>query len=427
MSTMTHADEKIAGDGFKLVGANVVFSASTFIVATMAARLLGPREYGDWGVLWALIIISAAFFPTVVMAAAREISELLARQKDGEAHSFAHQMALWTFGFGFLLTMALVLSDKPITRWLAVKESGLVDLVAFFFLASLVLAFLRGVMEGLCAFNDLALNVVLEGGIRLVLGVAILVAGLGLSGLMGAYVAAAALAAFLGAGQLMESRLAFGRYRSDASIPEDVGGRTFKFILPVLVTHLAVVFLTNLDMILVKHSFTAHEAGIFSVCFTAGKLFFFFSEGLSSAMFPKVVAARAKGQSSLTLLGKTMLLYGGGALAGVFIASVRAQFWVTTIFGEDYADAARLLPPYLLFAALTSAAVLLAKYYLAVGRYGFIPLFVVWIVALVGVLLSFPLSLIGVAWILAAGGAVLAFAMALPLTQNPINAKAMES
>jgi O-antigen/teichoic acid export membrane protein len=415
---MAHADETIAKDGFKLVGANVVFSAATFIVATIAARHLGPEEYGAWGVLWALIIISAAFFPTIVMTAAREISAFLAKDQDGEAHNFTHQMALWTLGFGFLLTLGLVAANETVARWLSIENPQLVGLVAFFFLASASLAFFRGVMEGLCAFDMLALNVVLEGGLRLVLGVTVLFAGLGLAGLMGGYIAAAVLAGLIGASQLMETRIAFLRYKSGASMPEGVGARTFRFVLPVLVTHVAIVFLTNMDMILVKHSFGAYEAGIFSVCFTAGKLFFFFSEGLSSAMFPKVVAAQAKGASGIGLLRSTVLLYCAGAVVGLAVAAGWAQFWVKLIFGPEYIDAASLLFPYLLFAALTSAAVLLAKYYLAVGRYGFIPIFVLWVAALIAILFSFQITLLGLAWILAAGGAVLAFALALPLVQN---------
>lgn len=415
---MKHPHDSIARDGSKLVGANIVFSAATFFLASLAARRLGPSVYGTWGVLWAIIIISAAFFPTVVMVAAREISGFMAKGQAGLAHRFAHQMSLWTVIFGLAATLIIAYGGGPLAGWLMIGEVDLIGYVALFFFVSLILALLRGFLEGLCDFNALALNVVLEGGGRLVVGCVILFAGMGLSGLLTAYIVAATLCVGVVIGQLSASPLKLLQREVSRDSSPGTGARALRFLVPVLVTHAIIVLLTNMDMILVKHSFTAHQAGLFSVCFTGGKLLFFFSEGLSSVMFPKVIGALAQGRETRGILLKSLGIYVAGAGAALLVVFVAARPIIGLAFGEAYLDAAEILFPYILFAAFLSGAVLLAKYWLALGHYSFLFSLVIWTLVLVLVLLLSKPSLLGVVWLLAAGGAILAFALLLPLVHR---------
>ncbi len=410
--------DNILGDGSKLVGANLLFSLATFGVATLAARTLGPAEFGTWGALWAMIIVTAALFPSVVMVTAREVSDLLARGRDVDARDVLHRFGFWTLVSGIVLTVLLVALAGPVARWLAIEHAGLIHLVAFFFFASLLLAFVRGGLEGILSFNALAANISLEGGLRLLIGVAALFAGMGIAGLMSAYVFAAAFAVVIATIHLHQSRLGFLHFCSEKHRGFALESRTIRFLLPVLVTHGAIVVLTNVDMFVVKHAFSKYQAGLFSACFTGGKLLFFLSEGLSTVMFPKVVIALSRKENPRPLLKKTVLVYCAGAAAALLVSFLFPEKILILVFGNAFASAAPLVFPYILFASSVSLAVLLTKYRLAEGRFGFLAFFVAWTVLLAGLILLYHPSLQVVVWLLAAGGAVLAFAIALPLAQE---------
>ncbi|MCB9477468.1 MAG: hypothetical protein H6684_08360 [Deltaproteobacteria bacterium] len=418
---MSQSASHLFGDSLKLTAANVFFAVSTLAVGALAARLVGPAHYGDWGAVWALMVVTSAVFPSVVMIVARQVSGHGAHGDGASIRRALRTSAVAVVACAVIGSALWIAAAAPLSRWLSIGEPGLMTIVALFFGASLILSHARGALEGYGDFSGLSRNVAAEGAIRLVLGAAVLAIGWGLTGLSGAYLAAAFVALAWGIAQTRADRIASPASTAPTvtdddliavAVPPDSPALPPGFIGPVLATHALVVLLTNVDMILVKRVFADADAGLFTVGFTGGKLLFFLSEGLASAMFPKAVALVAKGGDTRPLLYRMMALYAGGAGLSLIAAIVAPLFLVTVFFGEEYAAAAPLLAPYTIFAASICAAILLAKYQLALSRYAFLAPLSIGAIVLAGALLLYHPSLRIVTWMLATGGVAIAAATA---------------
>jgi O-antigen/teichoic acid export membrane protein len=152
---------------------------------------------------------------------------------------------------------------------------------------------------------------------------------------------------------------------------------SFKGALPVLAANAAFAAMTQLDMVVVNHYFSAHDAGLYAAASVLGKAVLYLPGGIAMALFPMVAENNARDESSAHLLlqavGLTALLCTVGALAYFVLGE-----WIIVLFyGEGYRGAGPILR-YFGFAILPMALVLVAEHFLiAKGRVLFAYLFVV--------------------------------------------------
>ncbi len=366
---MAHVTTRLLRGSAAVVGANLVFSAATFALATVAARRLGPAAFGEWGALWALMMVSAALFPSVSMAAARETSLRLARGDEADAAVWVRRAARFVLAIGVAIAALLIAGATPVSHWLRIADAGHVRAVGVFFFVSILLAFTRGVVEGAQRFDALGVNLVWEGALRAIVGFALLGAGFGVEGLLAGYVFGAAAALVHSWSAMTTSPDLWNgppgaRMRVDAAeLPPAP-----LFIAPILAAHVVIVALANADMVVAKHQFDARAAGWWSVAFTGGKFLFFLAEGIGTVMFPLAVEAHARREPNLPILLRALGLFGVAAGLAIAVATLAPDLVVDRVFGSDYAFVREILPRYLVWAAGLSATVLVVKFRLAQGR-----------------------------------------------------------
>jgi len=66
------------------------------------------------------------------------------------------------------------------------------------------------------------------------------------------------------------------------------------YAIPVFLTYIGVTFLTNMDMIMVKHYFTAAETGTYSAAVVIGRIAYFLPATIVAVLFPVVSAEHAR-------------------------------------------------------------------------------------------------------------------------------------
>lgn len=352
-----------------VVGANLVFSAATFALATVAARRLGPAAFGEWGALWALMMVSAALFPSVSMAAARETSLRLAREDSIDAAVWVRRAARFVLAIGAVIAVLLVAGATPVARWLHLADVGHVRWVGLFFLASILLAFTRGVIEGAQRFDALGVNLVWEGALRAIVGFALLGAGFGVAGLLAGYVFGA-VAALVHSWSAMRASPDLWAGPPGARVRVDAAELPAAplFVWPILAAHIVIVVLANADMVAAKHQFDAGAAGWWSVGFTGGKFLFFLAEGIGTVMFPLAVEAHARREPNLPILARALALFAVAAGAAIAVVILAPELVVDRVFGARYAPVREILPRYLVWATWLSATVLVVKFRLAQGK-----------------------------------------------------------
>ncbi len=150
----------------------------------------------------------------------------------------------------------------------------------------------RGVLQGRLRFGDLAATLVIEAITRLGVAIALVLAGLGVSG-----ATAGITASFVASWWLARRRVLALSARSGTEVEHDTAvSRSVTARRATQATMLLLVgqiMINNGDVVLAKTLFDADAAGVYSVVALIGRAIFFLSWSVVTAAFPMAAKADA--------------------------------------------------------------------------------------------------------------------------------------
>ena len=160
-----------------MAAATMANNALAVIFTVLFARLLGAEDYGSLAALVSTFVILAVPGSALQVAVAREVA--LGRM------SVAETLAVWRRRLligGVVVTAVAVLLREPISDLIAVDEAWAAAATAPTAALWILLSVERGALQGVHAYKPVAWSLVLESAGRLVFGVILVAAGLGVSG-----------------------------------------------------------------------------------------------------------------------------------------------------------------------------------------------------------------------------------------------------
>ncbi|MEI6514689.1 MAG: glycosyltransferase [bacterium] len=172
-----------------------------------------------------------------------------------------------------------------------------------------------GILLGMQAFEWSAMIGNSWTGIRLVLGVGVVVLGLGAVGALTAHMLSLMVSLLISVKVCLGM---LGGERVKAERPAGIYSYMSGFLLSAL--HYGV--LVSADVLLVKYYFPSEEAGIFAKAAMVARIVFFFPGPVAQAMFPKVTSTGEASVASRRTLRKAMVV------TGILIALPSAVFLV---------------------------------------------------------------------------------------------------
>jgi len=297
----------------------------------LASRMLGPVDYGALVSMLALLTVIAIPSQAIQIIIAKRVSvEEFSGRLDRIA-ALLKQFMVRTLLLGILVWLGLTLSSAFWTDFFRLQAKGPIIAVGFAGLVWLVLPVVRGALQGLQKFNHLGLNMLTDGILRLGIGAVFFLVGFGIT----AGVIAGAISG------LIACLLALWPLQNIRNQPiVDVAaldlGQLYRFGVPVVLTLGAFMFLSSMDIIMVKHFFAPQQAGYYSAGALVGKAFLFLPFAVAQVLFPKVSASQAKSEQTHFLLLKSLLLTGGILLGGILAAYFLAPVIILTLFGRDF-------------------------------------------------------------------------------------------
>jgi O-antigen/teichoic acid export membrane protein len=246
----------------------------------------------------------------------------------------------------------------------------------------MVISVERGALQGYGRYRLIAGSIVGEALARLGFGLALVLAGLGVTG------------AFL-ATPLSLIAVALARAPALArELPPQRDRRPLGVLLAgawIPVLGLTLLFaLQEIHVIVVKHEASAELAGAYGVAAVAAKAIVWVAVGLGMYLLPEAARRSHRGVDPRPILLRTLVLIAVTATPMVLIYAVAADPLLRTVFGPDRAGAAAALPWLGLAMALLACAYLSVQYLLALGRSGFI-----WVLGAAVAVEVLALSLIG--------------------------------
>lgn len=332
-----------------LLGSGIV-SAVNFGYNVIMARYLGPSDFGQVSAIATMLMIASALTISFQLVCAK----FVARNSTSWAKSRVYGSLLkraWVGGV--VCATALYLLRAPLASLLKLPSDGLIILLAAAVAFSLPMGVKRGGLQGLCSFRSLSGNFILESGVKFLVAVAIIYLGYGMFGAVAA-ITASVIAAYL----FMPVRFSRDEKNTEGQncIPA-----SFHEGMQAIVFSVGQVIINNVDILLVKHFFDPQQAGLYAAVALVGRLLYFASWQVVSAMFP--ISASAKpGERARNVLATPMLMV--ACMTAVFVAVLwlAPKFVIGIVFGQSFFQAESLFGLYAAATGLYALSVVLMTY-----------------------------------------------------------------
>lgn len=359
-------------------------------------RLLGASDYGSLAALLNLSVI--LFVPGSALQVAVARAGTLGRL--GTAGQLSATVRRWTVRLlAALVAVAAVsaVGRAPLAAALEVEQEWAAAAVPVTALLWLLLSLQRGLLQAAREYRAVGVSIVLEAVGRLVAGIALVGAGLGVAGAYAGTLAAFVIvAAALGA--LLRRRLG----------PPAVQARTHPLsavardaALPIAA--LAVVAaLQNIDVILARHVLADDPAGVYAASTVAAKALVWIAVGIGMWLLPEAVDRAAAGSDPRPVLARAFGLIAVVAVPALAAYALVPRLVLRTAFGSEYESGDEILLVLGVAYALLALTYLSVQFLLGMGRRG-----PVWALAVAAVaepivvlgtdrLSSFALAVLGV-------------------------------
>ena len=224
----------------------------------------------------------------------------------------------------------------------------------------------RGVLQGQTRFGALALSYQAEMWVRLLGAIALVALGWAVNGAV-AGVTLSLAAAWMAGAWLLRAR---GPRAASTRLGADERRAIATFSGPVLAALVGQVLINNSDILIVKHFFAPADAGQYAALALIGRIVFFATLSVVTAIFPLVAQKQQRGETHRHLLWAALGLV-ALASAGVIAATLWLPgMMVSLLFGAAYLPIAPLLWLYAVATMLYALANVVINYRLAAGNSG---------------------------------------------------------
>lgn len=312
-----------------------------YLVSVIAARRLGPTEFGIFAALLAIVLIGSVLAMGIQVVAARRVVQLDNADRGGSAHQILRSALI-----GGIAVAGATLIISPLLMWLLKIDIWWpLLLVALSFIPLTWAGGMLGIAQGRESYLRLS-------GVYLSMGI-----GRGLGGVVGALafgsvtgtMAGLTIGSLIGVviGRWVVAPLAQGHIQRVASL----WPQTFH------ATHalLALFVLTNVDVLLARALLTPTQAGDYGVGAVIAKVAFWLPQFIGVVAFPRFADGRRARATIVTLsavAGMGLLVVVAtaalpslvvGLVGGSAYATVVPYAWMFAAIGASFALAQALL------------------------------------------------------------------------------------
>lgn len=313
---------RIVSGSVVLLSGSGLTAAINLVYNLVIARYLGPKSFGHATVVYTLLTLLSALTLSYQIVC----SKIVAQQQSPEGKAAAYRMfhrSSWACGLA--VAVVLFLFRPEISDYLNLPDTVLVALLAIGAAFYVPLGSRRGYIQGTYGFRGLATNLVVEGAARLSGSYALVLLGFGVRGVIAANAVAVAVAYFV-----IPPKIAAERVNPITL------WRTTLEMSQALLYNAGQVLINNCDIVLVKHLFSAREAGIYAAVAIVGRVIFSLCSAVVNSTFPLVAGTgREERRDFRVIATSVMLVVGIGSVLALALYVTPPWVW-TTLFGSGF-------------------------------------------------------------------------------------------
>lgn len=348
-----------------VLSAQMVTNVANYGTQLLLGRLLGPEDYGAYNALMAVLVLLSIPTTTFGFLIVRNVARYDVNGQDDLIALFYKRCFVNLLILGVLLVVFVLLLQSFFHSFLHIDNKVTIFLLGPIAMVSLFIPYNLSFSQGLQDFRWLAISAATAGPFRFITSVIAAWIGWGVSGTLLATLVACIL------GWLLSS-LPLRTYWRPVVRSFTVHQRPILWgdILPVFISTISFVVLTQSDVIVVKHLFTAQQSGFYASAALLGKMVLYIP-GAVIVSFVPMVASQRHPNKLWHLLKKALILTAFLSGTSAFFLWLMPEWILYIFFGNKYLPAAPLLK-YFGISMLFMAFILVIKaYYIATSAYRF--------------------------------------------------------
>ena len=357
---------KFLEDNFYLLIGTGVLSVSGFLYHFFMGRSLGPEGYGVLASLMAIMALLGISSTTIQLSVSKFVTSLKVKGSFEELNYLYPATNKKLGSIFFYVFILFLIVGLFLSKFLHISYF-LISLSFLSILAMPILANSRGFLQGLQNFKSYGVSLAIEGISKLIFGVLFVFIGWKVGG------------ALLGVILSYIIVLLIGHFVVKSCLKGDkkpfVDKEIYHYTVPVFFTVLFFTAFYSIDLLLVKHFFSAIDAGKYAVVSLIGKIVFFASFSVIQVMYPKVIELSGDNGAHKNVLYKSLLIILLMVAPILFVYQFFGDFVINLLFGESYLSIVPLIAPYGLFMLFVSISKMFSLYLLSFKKYSFLYIF----------------------------------------------------
>lgn len=320
-----------SGSFIMIVGSNLT-NFIAYIYHLILGRLLGPDAYGDLVAtlsLIGLIMSVVTFFGLVIV-------KFVSASDKKDTPAILEWFNSKVIRVAIVVSVLILLASSFMGNYIHIsKNISLLFAPILFF--SIVVFVYKSLLQGIIRFKETVIisNVELFG--RLLFGLILYFIGWGVFGAILGMLIAEIIALVLS--RIFLKDIGFVKKK----VKSFNWNRVFKYAMPVFVVSISFTSLLTSDLILVKHFFSSHNAGIYGSISNLGKIIFYGSAPIGAVMFPLVSKRKAENGNylSIFILSLVLMFLMGGII--LFVYYLFPKLAIDVLYGSSYLEGAKYL------------------------------------------------------------------------------------
>lgn len=364
--------ELVSGSFYLFVGTTIA-NFFAFLFNLFMTRMLATSDYGIYVSLLSVITLMTVPIQSLGPVIVKFAAGYFAKDELGKGVKLYVQMYKFVFISAILLFAGFVIFSSPIKDFLRIQNVWYVVLsalvVSLYYINLVNSAFIQSLLK----FRFLAFLSVLNALIRLVSGILLVFMGLRIFGALGGLFTMAIIGFFL---SFLPLRFMFKNIKDNkAKIPIR---EIISYALPTAFSIFFLTSFTSIDVILVKHFFNPHQAGLYAGLSLVGKVIFYFTGPIPLVMFPLLINRHSLGKSFNNLFYLALLLV---LLPSVAITVFYFLFpsFVVRLFlgGGDYLSIIPYLGFFGIYLSVFSFVNVCVNFFLSINKMKVVPMVVI--------------------------------------------------
>lgn len=327
-------------DGF-ILNILIVFIGTTLVnifnllFQLLIAHRLSPVDFAAFNSLLSILITLSSPLMTLQMAICKFTAEY---RSSGQTHKVTQLLSAINkivLSGATLTFIAFSLFSFYILEKLKINSIFCGQSLAILLGLTWLLPFVSGAVQGIEKFRWFSFTSAITGVFKIIAALIFINLGFGMAGAFGALIITnIASIIFLYLPLKEYIRLKPETCPLDTNVKADLK-EVFLYMFPVALSTFAFMSLVNMDMIMVKYYFNAHDSAVYSLAQMVGKIFLFLPGAISIVLLPRASSLKAKKIDTRATINKSLFYAGLLSLCALAAYNLFPKLVLTILTGKS--------------------------------------------------------------------------------------------